>query len=165
VNPSAARPGHWPVALALALAALLGAGASAQSTPTFRGGGALFTIQVQVVAAHGGWLPDLLARHFTVVIGGRERAVRFAELVKVDDGWARASLDAARVRPIDSWDEDSFFKPVAKRASALYVLGIEIVQPERELAVRVDVSGRGLTARRWMWRTLADQTARFALKP
>ena len=115
---------------AFAIALLLGVpgNASAQSIspsmPTFRGSGALFTIQVQVVGVGRRSLPTLSSRDFTVQIDGQPRAVRFAELVRVEDG--RTPVLPTRGLA-GRWDHDGFFQPVPKSASALYVLGISAI--------------------------------------
>lgn len=143
---------RWPVALALAVWAYGSTHASPQLPPTFHGKAELFTIHVQVVAARGGIMPPLSIEQFEVSMGGRPRVVRFAELVRLDDG--RAEGAAPRPAPKSKLiAEDGFFQPFPNRPSAQYLLGIEVPQPHRDLAVSVKVQRRFLQVRRWMWRT------------
>ena len=75
----------------------------------------LFTIHVQVVAARGGTMPPLTIEQFEVSMGGRPRVVRFAELVRIDDGRA----EGAATRPAAKSEliaEDGFFQPFPEPA-------------------------------------------------
>jgi hypothetical protein len=127
------------------------------SVPTFRGSVEFFTIQVQVVAPRGDALPDLPVEKFLVAMRGRRQVVRYAELVRVDDGWAADSV-AGRV-VVNRPDVENFFRPFPKRASAQYILGIEVDQPRFDHVVAVKVLQSGLRVYQWMWRVAAAEPA------
>jgi len=130
----------------------------AQAPPAFRTGVELFTIEVQVVADRGKPLPVLGTERFDVRINGKNRRVVFGELVRYDDG------STVVVAPTRKSDREWFaaggelFRPYPQQASALYLLGVELTDADRQHreSVKVKVREKGVNVRRWAWCVVAD---------
>lgn len=144
----------WSVALTVVVLSLTTMSATQQPVPSFTSNTNLVTVDAQVVAAPNAEVPAMTPGQFEVRVDGRARTVVFVELLHMDEGPVNRDPMSSGVDSVASAACVFRFERVVDARSAHYLLGLQRIEGDEDRigGVRVRVTEKDLSARRWAWR-------------